>query len=85
MCHIKKITHTHAHTCTHTHTHTTHTSSKQAKPVAAVIQLLVPTGIPRITQVLEPCAADPPGAGLVTCRRVVQVSRIEIVEPNITQ
>ena len=28
---------------------------------------------------------NPPGAGLVTCRRVVQVSRIEIAEPEVRQ
>jgi len=34
------------------------------------------------TQVLESCAANPPGAGLVTLRRAAQ---IEIVEPKIPQ
>jgi len=37
------------------------------------------------TQALEPCAANPPGAGLVTCRRAVQASQIEIVEPEVPQ
>jgi len=41
--------------------------------------------MPGTTQALEPCAANPPGAGLVTCRRPVQVSRIEIAEPKIPQ
>jgi len=36
-------------------------------------------------QVLEPCVANPPGAGLVTCRRAVQVSWIEITESEVPQ
>jgi len=35
--------------------------------------------------VLKPCAANPPGAGLVTRRRAVQVSWIEITEPKVPQ
>jgi len=37
------------------------------------------------TQALEPCAANPPGAGLVAHRRTVQFSRIKIVEIKVPQ
>jgi len=65
----------HTHTCTHTN------------PKAAVTQLLPLSepAVPGTTQVLEPCVANPPGAGLVISRRAVQVSRIEIVEPKVPQ
>jgi len=43
------------------------------------------TGMPGTTQALESCAANPPGAGLVTRRRAVQVSRIKITEPKVPQ
>ena len=51
-------------------------------------QLLPPsdsTGMSGTTQKLEPSAANPPGAGLVTCRRTVQVSQIEVAEPKALQ
>jgi len=41
--------------------------------------------MPGITQALKPCMANPPGAGLVTRRRAVQISRIEIAEPKVSQ
>jgi len=41
--------------------------------------------MPGTAHMLEPCVAYPPGAGLVTCRRAVQVSQIEIAEPKIPQ
>jgi len=87
MCtHPHAHTHTHMHTHSHRHTHTctcthTRTHTKKAKPVAAVTQLLPPTEMPGITQALEPCAPNSPGAGIVTRRRAVQVSRIEITDP----
>ena len=62
--------------CTHT------------KLTAAVTQLLPPsdsTGMSGTTQTLEPSAANPPGAGLVTRRRTVQVSQIEVAEPKAPQ
>ena len=60
----------------------------KAKLTAAVTQLLPPsdnTGMPGTTQTLEPCVANPPGAGLVTCKRTVQVPRIEATEPKAPQ
>ena len=41
-------------------------------------QLLPPSGMP---QVIEPCAGNPPGAGLVTHRRTVHVS--QVAEPKL--
>jgi len=41
--------------------------------------------MPGTTQALEPCAANPPGAGLVTHRRAIQVSWIEIVASKVSQ
>ena len=89
--HHTHTTHTHTHyththtTHTHTlHTHTTHTQSK-AKLTAAVTQLLPPsdnTGMPDTTLTLKPSAANPPGLRLVTSRRTVQVSQIEVAEPK---
>jgi len=65
----------------------THTQSKaKAKLAAAVTQLLPPsdnTGMLGTTQTLEPSATNPPGAGLVTRRRTVQVSQIEVAEPKL--
>ena len=71
---------THTYTHIHLHTHT--------KLTTAVTQLLSPsdnTGLPDTIQTLEPSAANPPGAGLVTCRRTVQVSQIEVSEPKALQ
>ena len=61
---------------THKHTHT-HKALKSLQLTAAVTQLLPPsdsTGMSGTTQTLEPSVANPPGAGLVTRRRTVQVS-----------
>ena len=72
---------------THTYYTNTHTRT-QKKVYAAVIQLLLPsddTGMPGTTQTLEPRVVNPPGAGLVTRRRTVQVSQIEVVEPKAPQ
>jgi len=41
--------------------------------------------MPGTTQALEPCAANPPGAGLVTHRRAIQVSQAEITKPKVSQ
>jgi len=41
--------------------------------------------MPGTTQALKPCAANPPGVGLVTSRRAVQVSWIEIAELKVPQ
>jgi len=41
--------------------------------------------MPGTTQTLESCAANPPGAGLVTQRRIVQVSQIQVEEPTVPQ
>ena len=49
-------------------------TQNKAKLTAAVTQLLPPsvdTAMPGTTQMLEPSAANPPGAGLVTHRRTV--------------
>ena len=62
-----------------------YTCTKQSKKLtAAVTQLLPPsdsTGMSGTTQTLEPSAANPPGAGLVTRRRTVRVSQIKVEEP----
>jgi len=41
--------------------------------------------MPGTTQALEYFAANPPGTGLVTHRRAVQVSQIEITETEVPQ
>ena len=71
----------------HTHTHR-HTKQKKAKLTAVIIQLLLPSdniGMPGTTQTLESSVANPPGEGLVTCRRTVQISQIEVAEPKAPQ
>jgi len=76
----------HARANTHTRAHTPYTH--KAKLIAAVTQLLPPsdnTGMPGTTQTLEPRAANPPGAGLVTHRKTVRVSQIEVTEPKAPQ
>ena len=41
--------------------------------------------MPGTTQTLKPCVANPVGAERVTRKRTVQVSRIEVAEPTVTQ
>ena len=41
--------------------------------------------MPGTTQALEPCAENPPEAGLVIHRRAVQFLWIEIAEPKVPQ
>ena len=75
----------HSHVRTRTHPVHTH---KKAKFTAAVPQLLPPsdnTGMPGTTQKLGSSTVNSPGAGLVTHRRIVQVSQIEVVEPKAPQ
>jgi len=82
-----QCTHTRARAHTHTHTHTCAQSKKATyskfdPPIA--IQW-INTGMPSTTQSFEPCAANPHGAGIITFRRAVQVSRIEVAEPKVPQ
>ena len=71
------------------HTHTHARTKKQSKVYGinytAIATQWTSTGMPGTTQALEPCVANPPGAGLVTHRGAVQVSQIEITEPNVPQ
>ena len=66
----------HAHTHTHTHT-------------KSITQLLLPSvgmlGCLALLRYSKPCAANPPGAGLVTHRRTVQVSQIDFTESKVPQ
>jgi len=65
----------HPHMCTHIHTHT---QCKSKAYNSHYISLSEPsTGMPETIQTLEPCVANP---GLVTRRRAVQASQIEIAE-----
>ena len=77
---------THARTHARTHTYTRKQCKRKTKPPAAMrnIAITAPLGCLCTTQALKPCAADPPGAGLVTRRRTVQVSWREVVEPSTT-
>jgi len=58
--------------------------------MVAVTQLLPPS-VPTLGSLVslkhstEPCAENLPGAGLVTCRRTVHVSWIEVVEFTVPQ
>ena len=80
-------TQTHAHMYTYTLTHrSTHTHIQKAKQ--GLQQLFPPsdnTGMPGTTQTLETSAANPPGVGLVTRRRTVQISQVEVAEPKAPQ
>ena len=67
-----------------TYMHSTCKKSK-VKLTAAVTPPSGSTGMSSTTQTLEPSAANPPGAGLVTRRRTVQVSQIEVAEPKAPQ
>ena len=76
MEHLHKLTHAHA--------------QSRVKLMAAVTVLLSPMqctniGMPGITQTLEPCVENPPGARLVISKRIVQISQTEIMETTIPQ
>ena len=69
------------------HTHAHMYAYSKAKLTAATTQLLLFSEwtlgcLALYTQKLKPCASNPPGAGLVTCRRTVQVSWIEVEKPK---
>jgi len=77
----------HVFVCKHT---TKRTQSLKAKPTAAVTKLLSPSEpalgcLTPLRHLSLVHAENPSGAGLVTRRRAVQVSRIEIVEPKVPQ
>ena len=63
----------------HTHTHT-HTNKAYSSRYIAIATQYTDTGMP---QALEPCAANSPGAELVTCRMTVHVSQIKVTEPTV--
>jgi len=93
--HRHTIYYTTIHTRAHTHTTLHYTHKHEAKPTAAFTQLLPPSepalGYLCTTQAIESRVVNPPGAGVVTHRRAVQVSRIEVTElkfhnnPNTTK
>jgi len=67
---------------------TAHTCKSKAKLTAAVTQLLPPSDSTRMsgtTQTPEPSVANSPGAEVVTRRRTVPVSQIEVAEPKTPQ
>ena len=57
----------------HTHSH------YKTKLMAAIAAQYTSTGKLDTTQTLEPCVANPPGAGLVTHKRTVPV-QIEVMK-----
>ena len=76
---VSVLVHVHSHTHTHTHT------KQKKKNAYSSCKPSDNTGMPGTTQTLEPSAANPPGAGLVTRRRTVRVSQIEVEEPKVPQ
>ena len=81
------VVYMHVHTHAHTHTHKSQKKSKQSlrQPLQNCCCPVNQHWMPGTTQTLKLCAANPPGAGLATHRRAVQVSRIEMAEPEIPQ
>jgi len=67
VCNINKYTHT-------------HTKQSLRHHNTAIAAQWASTGMSGTTQVLEPCEANPPGAGQITRRRATQILRIEIAE-----
>ena len=92
MIHFDTLTCVHVCTNSHTqihilntHTHTQKQSKAYGSRYTAIITQWTSTGMPGTTQTLNPGAANPPVAGLVTHRRAVPVSWIEIAEPEVSQ
>jgi len=83
MHHGHLIMRARAHTHTHTHTQSkaygSHAKHSYCCPVNQHWDACVPLGHYSLVQ------ANPPGTGLVTHRRTVQVSQIEVKEPKVPQ
>ena len=61
----------------------THTKEKASSHYRAIATQCTNTGMPGTTQTLKPCVVNPPGLRLVTQRKTVQVSHIEVVDLKI--
>jgi len=62
-----------------------HTHKAYSDCNTAIATQWTSTGMPGITQALESCVANPPGARLVTHGRASQVSGIQAAEPKVPQ
>ena len=89
---MMKAPHTHARVHTHARTHArthTHTHTRQSKAYGShntvIAAQYTNTGMPGTTQPFKPSVANPLRAGLVTHRRTVQVSWLEVTEPVVPQ
>ena len=81
--HMRMHVHTHIHKHTHMHTHTEPKSKAFSCHYAVTLPSGQRWGTCALLRCYESAQACPPGAGLVTCRRLYQVSQVKAWAPEV--